>query len=301
MQKDCEAATIMFGKRILVVLLCFLLTDLPYLRAQQEAPAPAAPQAAAAAPSAPVLVASVTGYTAGATVNDSPLDPNRALHVNDVIKTDANGRVRLRLFGGGMLDAGSQTSFKVLRNDPSVQQTVVELFSGQLRSELPEFKTAAASYELRTAQGRVTGRGGSDMYVQASPGRTVVRVLKGQGTAKAMSSQSTVEIAANQSLELTPAGAGQVRVTPLAVQQEALAQTALSTTTTQAATNAAPPQEQAPPPAPVKKSHLKRNLLILAVIGAAGAGAAAAAAGHGGSSTTTTPPAATGTPTIPPQ
>jgi len=139
------------------------------------------------------------------------------------------------------------------------------------------------------------------MYVQASPGRTVVRVLKGQGAAKAMSSQSTVEIAANQSLEMTPAGAGQVRVTPLAVQQEALAQTALSTTTTQAATNAAPPQEQAPPP-PVKKSHLKRNLLILAVIGAAGAGAAAAAAGHGsGSSTTTPPPAATGTPTIPPQ
>jgi hypothetical protein len=297
MQKDLEAAATMPGKKLLVVLLCFLLTDLPLL-AQQQAPRQA-PEAAPAASPAPVLVASVTGYTAGATVNDSPLDPNRALHTNDLIKTDSTGRIRMRLFGGGFLDVGSQTSFKIIRNDPSVQQTVIELFSGQLRSEAPEFKAPAASFEIRAPQGRVMARSASDMYVQASPARTVVRMLKGSATAKAMSSQSAVEIAANQSLELTPAGAGQVQVTPLNVQQEAVAQTGLAPT--QAATNAPPAQEETPPP-PVKKSHLKRNLLILGVIGAAGAGAAAAASGRGGSSTTPTPaPTPTGSPTIPPQ
>jgi hypothetical protein len=217
-----------------------------------------------------------------------------------MIKTDGSGRIRLRMFGGGFLDVGSQTSFKILRNDPAVQQTVIELFSGQLRSEIPEFKAASASYEVRAPQGSIMGRSASDVYIQADPARTVVRVLKGTATAKAMSSQSTVEVAANQSLEITPGGAGRVQVTALNVQQEAMSETALSTA--QAAAAPAPAEEQPPPPA-VKKSHLKRNLLILGVIGAAGAGAAAAASGRGGStsSTPTTTPPPTGTPTIPPQ
>ena len=143
MEQRVERGTILaLWQRALAGLLCWLMV-MPAGAQQANSTAPAS------APAGPLLVASVTGYTAGATVNDAPLDPNRALHANDTIKTDASGRIRLRLFGGPALDVGSQTTFKILRNDPAVQQTTLELFAGQLRNEVPEFK--AAGRTMRSA------------------------------------------------------------------------------------------------------------------------------------------------------
>ncbi len=299
MSKDGNAAPSMpLWRKAVAAVLCWL-TVMPAGAQQVGGATPAN------APSGPLLVASVTGYTAGATVNDAPLDPNRALHANDTIKTDASGRIRLRLFGGAIVDVGSNTTFKILRNDPALQQTTLELFSGQLRSELPEFKAAAASYDIRVPQGVVHARSASDIYVQAEQAGSTLRVLKGAATARSNLSQSTVEVAGGNFVELRPAGAGRIQVTPAQQQQQAIAQTALSGMQAQPAApvtaTATPPERQTPPPP--ARSHLKRNLLILAIIAAAGAGAAAAASGGGGSSssTTTPPPPSTGPATIPPQ
>jgi FecR protein len=299
MSKECNAAQYSpLWQKALAGLLCWLMV-MPAGAQQANSTAPAS------APAGPLLVASVTGYTAGATVNDAPLDPNRALHANDTIKTDASGRIRLRLFGGPALDVGSQTTFKILRNDPAVQQTTLELFAGQLRNEVPEFKAAAANYEIRVPQGVINARSASDVYVQAQPAGSTVRVLKGAATARSNLSQSTIEVAGGNFVELRSAGAGRVQTASTEQIQRALAQTALSGAQVAApapVTAAVTPAERQTPPPPAR-SHLKRNVLILAIIGAAGAGAAAAASGGGGSSsstTTTPPPTSTGPPTIPP-
>jgi hypothetical protein len=298
MSNRCNAVPTPLWRKALAALLCWL-TVIPAGALQTST------ATNAGAPSGPLLVASVTGYTAGATVNDAPLDPNRALHANDTIKTDASGRIRLRLFGGAILDVGSQTTFKILRNDSAVQQTTLELFSGQLRNEVPEFRAAAARYEVRVPQGLIQARSASDVYVQADSSTSTVRVLKGAAAVKSTLSQAAVEVPGGSSAELRPAAAGRVQVASAEQQQQAVAQTALSGVQAAPSTpvaTAAPPAERQTPPPPAR-SHLKRNLLILAIIGAAGAGAAAAASGGGSSSssTTTPPPTSTGPPTIPPQ
>ena len=143
-------------------------------------------------------------------------------------------------------------------------------------------------------QGVINARSASDVYVQAQPAGSTVRVLKGAATARSSLSQSTIEVAGGNFVELRSAGAGRVQTASTEQIQQALAQTALSGAQVAApapVTAAVTPAERQTPPPPAR-SHLKRNVLILAIIGAAGAGAAAAASGGGGSSssTTTTPP-----------
>jgi len=82
----------------------------------------------------------------------------------DLVNTQVNGRARVALDDGSVLNVGSESSMKVEKHDAGAQQTQLELTYGKLRSQAQKISRPDGKFEVRTPAG-VAGVVGTDFYV----------------------------------------------------------------------------------------------------------------------------------------
>jgi hypothetical protein len=203
-----------------------------------------------------------------ATRNDKPTRVKDDLIWNDLLKTEASGRVRAVLTDGSMLSLGSSSSLHVVQHDATSQQTSLEMDAGKLRSKVVKVTQPNGKFEVRTPNA-VIGVVGTDFFVQYDNNRTTVICYSGmvkvtpQGGAhvqKGPSSNSdAIQVAAGQmvviGMDVPPAG-WTSQPTPVGVQRASIEDTTVN--------------DVVPGVAATASSHVLRNLLI--GVGFAGAG-----------------------------
>lgn len=82
----------------------------------------------------------------------------------DVLSTQANGRARVSLDDGSVLNVGSDSSVKVVKHDAGAQQTDLEVTVGKIRSQAQKIAQPNGKFEVHTPSG-VAGVVGTDFYV----------------------------------------------------------------------------------------------------------------------------------------
>jgi FecR protein len=96
----------------------------------------------------------------------------------DLVKTQINGRARIALDDGSVLNIGSQSSMHVVKHDPGAQQTDLELIYGKLRAQAVKINKPDGKFEVHTPVG-VAGVVGTDFYVGYDSNTMSVIVFEG--------------------------------------------------------------------------------------------------------------------------
>jgi hypothetical protein len=97
---------------------------------------------------------------------------------NDVVNTQANGRARVSLDDGSVLNVGSDSSMKVVKHDAGAQQTDLEVTVGKIRAQAQKISQPNGKFEVHTPAG-VAGVVGTDFYVSYDNGVMNVTVFDG--------------------------------------------------------------------------------------------------------------------------
>ena len=105
--------------------------------------------------------------------NAQPLAVKDTLQWNDLLQTNAKGRLRAGLTDGSILSLGSNSQLRVVQHDATSQQTLIDLNYGKLRNQVVKITQPGGKYEVRTPNA-VIGVIGTDFYVAYANGRTVV-------------------------------------------------------------------------------------------------------------------------------
>src|ERR1700736_3719743 len=71
----------------------------------------------------------------------------------DLVNTQINGRARIALDDGSVLNVGSQSSVHVVKHDAGAQQTELELTYGKLRSQAQKIAKPDGKFEVHTPAG----------------------------------------------------------------------------------------------------------------------------------------------------
>jgi len=111
--------------------------------------------------------------------NAQPLAVKDTLQWNDLLKTNAKGRLRAGLTDGSILSLGSNSELKVVQHDAKSQQTAIEMNYGKLRNQVVKITQPGGKYEVRTPNA-VIGVIGTDFYVGYDNNQTTVICYKGQ-------------------------------------------------------------------------------------------------------------------------
>jgi len=82
----------------------------------------------------------------------------------DVLNTQANGRARVSLDDGSVLNVGSDSSVKVVKHDAGAQQTDLEVTVGKIRTQAQKISRPDGKFEVHTPSG-VAGVVGTDFFV----------------------------------------------------------------------------------------------------------------------------------------
>jgi len=101
------------------------------------------------------------------------------LQWNDLLKTNAKGRLRAGLTDGSILSLGSNSELKVVQHDAKSQQTVIEMNYGKLRNQVVKITQPGGKYEVKTPNA-VIGVIGTDFYVAYDNNQTTVICYQGQ-------------------------------------------------------------------------------------------------------------------------
>jgi ferric-dicitrate binding protein FerR (iron transport regulator) len=96
----------------------------------------------------------------------------------DLVNTQINGRARIALDDGSVLNVGSQSSMHVVKHDAGAQQTELELTYGKLRSQAQKIAKPDGKFEVHTPAG-VAGVVGTDFYVAYDNSTMNVIVFEG--------------------------------------------------------------------------------------------------------------------------
>jgi FecR protein len=96
----------------------------------------------------------------------------------DLVNTQINGRARIALDDGSVLNLGSQSSMHVVKHDAATQQTDLELIYGKLRTQAQKIAKPNGKFEVRTPAG-VAGIVGTDFYVGYDSSSMSVVVFEG--------------------------------------------------------------------------------------------------------------------------
>ena len=110
------------------------------------------------------LLPSVKIERAGSTAAAAP---GAEIQENDLLRTDDQGRVRIKLLDQSVLSIGVKSQLRVVRHDPASRQTSVELNFGKLRAQVAKITRAGGRFEVRTPTA-VAGVIGTDFGVDAS-------------------------------------------------------------------------------------------------------------------------------------
>jgi len=97
----------------------------------------------------------------------------------DVLNTQANGRARVSLDDGSVLNVGSDSSVKVVKHDAGAQQTDLEVTVGKIRSQAQKISQPNGKFEVHTPSG-VAGVVGTDFYVGYENNVMTVIVFDGE-------------------------------------------------------------------------------------------------------------------------
>ena len=131
------------------------------------------------APAAANLSAgSVKAMIPDASRNARPLTVNDTLEWNDLLQTDAKGRVRAGLNDGSILSLGSNSQLRIVQHDAAAQQTAIDLSYGKLRNQVTKITQPQGKYQVKTANA-VIGVIGTDFYVDYVKERTTVICYEG--------------------------------------------------------------------------------------------------------------------------
>jgi hypothetical protein len=82
----------------------------------------------------------------------------------DMVKTQPDGRARVGLDDGSVLNIGADSTMEITQHDPAQQQTQVDLTYGRVRATVVKFTRPNAKFEVHTPVG-VAGVVGGDAYV----------------------------------------------------------------------------------------------------------------------------------------
>ena len=96
----------------------------------------------------------------------------------DTINTQANGRARVSLDDGSVLNMGSDSALHVIKHDAGAQQTSLELVSGKMRVQARKLTLPGAKFEVTTSAG-IAGVTGTDFYVGYENNQMTVAVFEG--------------------------------------------------------------------------------------------------------------------------
>jgi len=96
----------------------------------------------------------------------------------DLVNTQVNGRARIALDDGSVLNVGSESSMHVVKHDAGAQQTNLELSYGKLRSQAEKIAKPDGKFEVHTPAG-VAGVVGTDFYVDFGNDTMNVIVFEG--------------------------------------------------------------------------------------------------------------------------
>jgi hypothetical protein len=96
----------------------------------------------------------------------------------DLVSTQINGRSRIALDDGSVLNIGSQSSMHVAKHDAGTQQTDLELIYGKLRTHATRVAEPGGKFEVHTPAG-VAGVVGTDFYVSYGSNTMSVIVFEG--------------------------------------------------------------------------------------------------------------------------
>jgi ferric-dicitrate binding protein FerR (iron transport regulator) len=96
----------------------------------------------------------------------------------DLVNTQINGRARIALDDGSVLNVGSQSSVHVVKHDAGAQQTELELTYGKLRAQAQKIAKPDGKFEVHTPAG-VAGVVGTDFYLAYDNSTMNVIVFEG--------------------------------------------------------------------------------------------------------------------------
>ncbi|MGA8539716.1 MAG: FecR family protein, partial [Terriglobales bacterium] len=105
--------------------------------------------------------------------NAQPIKAKDSLAWNDLLKTDAQGRLRAGLTDGSILSLGSNSELRVVQHDATSQQTSIEMNYGKLRNQVVKITKPGGKYEVKTPNA-VIGVIGTDFFVGHANNQTTV-------------------------------------------------------------------------------------------------------------------------------
>ena len=97
----------------------------------------------------------------------------------DVVATGSQGRARITLTDGSVLNVGSDSKLKVVQHDAGSQQTELDLTFGRVRSQAVKIARPGGKFTVKTPVG-VAGVVGTDFYLAYVNGMLVLIVYDGQ-------------------------------------------------------------------------------------------------------------------------
>ncbi len=169
-----------------------------------------------AEPAGEQTAGSVKNLIPDASRNAQPLVVNATLDWNDLLQTNAKGRVRAQLTDGSLLSLGSNSQLRVVQHDATAQQTSLELNYGKLRNQVVKITQPGGKYEVKTPNA-VIGVIGTYFYVAYAKGKTTIICYEGtlsvtlaQGAKvvgsnnSSTGSENTVSVAAGQVVVVGP-------------------------------------------------------------------------------------------------
>ena len=97
------------------------------------------------------------------------MDASRGAEVqlNDLLRTDDQGRVRIKLLDQSVLSIGVKSQLRIVSHDAASRQTSLELNYGKLRAQVSKITRAGGKFELRTPTA-IAGVIGTDFGVDAT-------------------------------------------------------------------------------------------------------------------------------------
>jgi hypothetical protein len=82
----------------------------------------------------------------------------------DVVKTEPDGRARVGLDDGSVLNVGADSTMEITQHNSAQEQTQIDLTYGRVRAQVVKFTRPNAKFEVHTTVG-VAGVVGGDVYV----------------------------------------------------------------------------------------------------------------------------------------
>lgn len=101
----------------------------------------------------------------------------------DLVNTQANGRARIALDDGSVVNVASDSSLRVAKHDAGAQQTELEMTYGKLRTQAQKIAKPDGKFEVRTPAG-VAGVVGTDFYVAFDNTTQTMNVVVFEGLVK---------------------------------------------------------------------------------------------------------------------